>query len=290
MRDIFFAALSGVHSSVFLRDTEDGIKEITNTIDHLERLSVIAGQEGLLSLDEAINRFEDSFEKKYLHDIIETVVDGFSPEVIEDCAISRLYSETFEPLESLKYLMYTVAAISIQEGETPYAMRKRLLFMLPAVKAKEVEVFLDKIREERYRQSLANPDDYLSERERNQVHALCTNNGDYGHELMKTFSDIMSEMDCKDVEQLIREMDNDTIITAMRGISCNDVIFHSIPHELSEVYVTALEKAGPTPVKDIVLATQKIFCKLLELLESGKIEQKNLDIAVLKDAANSINC
>lgn len=100
---------------------------ILNHMKLLFSLSIIARQEGILELEEAMNKIDDVF----LRELILLVVDGTEPEVIQRTMLVKYFADEQSAVQSIRNIMSIYAMLEIQAGTVPWVMLGILENMTP---------------------------------------------------------------------------------------------------------------------------------------------------------------
>lgn len=101
------------------------LEDKQNVISSLEKmieLSKIAHKEGLLSLENYVEKSESIFLKT----AIDLLLDGTEPQTLRKILLNYIMTSELTPKELLERVIYLEGTISLQNGDYPWEMRKKL--------------------------------------------------------------------------------------------------------------------------------------------------------------------
>lgn len=101
-------------------------QECLELVEEFISLSTIARREGLLALDDLIDKGYDAFMSLGLR----LIVDGTPPDSVEEILKSRIYFGDRTGKALLEQFLIYEGILSIQEGENPHLLKTKLLALL----------------------------------------------------------------------------------------------------------------------------------------------------------------
>lgn len=105
---------------------------INKAIVRVVTMSHIGRKEGLLALEEACNVLDDNlFIDSILKQIINYIVDGTDPAIVEKIMATKFMFNKYDAVESLVYYMIVTGCLSIQSGENPRCIQEELKACIP---------------------------------------------------------------------------------------------------------------------------------------------------------------
>lgn len=121
-------AIEGAPEGAPLNDKEQMLLDTANT---LIGLSNIARKEGLLALEKVAGELPNTEAGDTLKMLLMLVVDGASPDLVEEMALIRYFALASSGYEALQCLIQITGVIAIQAGENPLILREKIRLMLP---------------------------------------------------------------------------------------------------------------------------------------------------------------
>lgn len=107
-------------------------KMINKAIVRVISMSHIGRKEGLLALEEACNVLDDNlFIDSILKQIINYIVDGTDPEIVERIMTTKFMFNKYDVVESLIYYIIVTGCLAIQSGENPRCIQEELKACIP---------------------------------------------------------------------------------------------------------------------------------------------------------------
>ena len=277
MRDLFFVELR--KNAEEIREIEKSLSEekikeydirLLDEIEKICNLGMIGRKEGLLALEAEIYEKEDIYEK-YLKQMVTLIVDGTSPELVEEILLMQYMTKGFGTYEGLIYLLQMVGILSIQAGENPRVTEEKLLAM---VSDRVCDRFVQK-REEAFRKSLEAPaeDIDMTKVEAYYEGEITLNATDRGYMEIKLLDYICRQMDDRGIQRLLREVDNADLEIAMVGLSgeARQHLFRNMSKRLCVMVAEDLDHMETVDSFYIMTAAQKILNILFELVDSAEI-------------------
>ncbi|MCR5054294.1 MAG: hypothetical protein K6A69_05570 [Lachnospiraceae bacterium] len=252
-----------------LMDKEDAVLAcMSDAAQTLIWLSEQARKEGLLWLEEAasgerVSKLVLGYELKRMIDL---VVDGTDPEIVEDISMKRYFSRNYNGLEGFLYLIYLDGALNIQAGETPWVFRKSVLSFMPD----QVGAEMDRILEEESKAMAKTAEERWCALF--QEGALKTGmSAEFYTVRMLDFC--ISAMNDEDMGRFLREVENWDLAVTMKLLSGSAYkkIHDNTSERLRTMLIEDFECMGPVRMKDIVETDCRLFQTILKLGENREI-------------------
>lgn len=243
---------------------------VMDAMKRVLELNRIARLEGLLALEEAVIDISPESEEEELRQLIMLLVDGVEPEVIKGIGLTRYYSNLYTDYEALRYFLYLEGALSIQAGENPWIVEEKLKTMLPAklyrLYFEEQICVRKKVDEEKGKKLIEN----LCKGER------LWNSNESGYYVSKLTDYLVCDMSDKEIQRVMREVDNFTWALAMKGMSgkARKRIFDNLSERLAKMVAEDMANLRPVRVIDILEASQKILKVVIYLVDRGELAQR----------------
>lgn len=239
-------------------------------VKRMVELSNLARLEGLLALEEAVKDIPLESREEELRQLIVLLVDGTEPAIIEGIGLSRYYAHLYTDYEALRYFIYLEGALSIQAGDSPRVLEEKLKVMLPKDMYVRFSLEQERVEQEKERQ-----------KEEKLIEKLCKgerlwNPGENGYYVTKLVDYVICDITDKELQRVMREVDNFTLAMAMKGMSgeARKHIFDNLSQRLAKLVAEDIMYMGPVRVVDILEAAQKILTIFIMLVEKGEIAGK----------------
>ena len=255
--------------------TEKGLMLI-DTIRRIMELSSVSRKYGLLELEETAYKLEEKPGWKYLKQLINLVVDGTDPELVEEMAELRYYTASLSDYAALQYLIMVKGILEIQQGMNPRVIQEILLCMLPEEMA---DSFLAMEREEYEKEEET---DIKNENELDMgiVEKMCEEGGEGIHQtddcyyVIRLLEEILLSISDRDVQRLLQDVYNQDLCCAMKALNGNTrkIIFNNLSSKLAVMTAEDMEMLGPVRVVDVGEACKKIILKFLKLVQMYEIQ------------------
>ena len=246
---------------------------LVDTVEKLVWLSLLARREGLLALESAAYEMEGFPGVKYLKIMVLLVCDGTFPEDLEESLFCRYFSAPLSDYAALQYLLMMYGIMAMQAGKNPRLIEETLLHILPE------ELGDEYVR----RQEERNESDeiqIITDFDMSKVDALCSddietcvNEGDEYYYIVKMLEEVLTQVDDRAVQRILRDINNSDLECAMKVMSgkTRRILFDNMSHRLAVLVAEDYEFMGTVRLADACGACQKIFMVLLKLIESGEI-------------------
>lgn len=283
MKDIFYVELAKRHEEI--RQMKQTVKSeeiqtinqhLLEIIDEITYLSNIGRKEGLLALEcTAFNM--DKSSKKYMKMLIELIVDGTDPMLVEEICLMKYMANGFQAYDGLEYLMQMVGGLAIQQGENPRLIEEKLLAMVPD----EVENIFRKRREEKIKSwyEQKNDDVDMSKVELLYAGELNTEIVNEGYPELEKLDHLVKQITDRSLQRALREIDNADIELALKGMSGEGRrrVFINMSKRLCVMVAQDMEEMGRGRKCDIGEAAQKIYGIFMRLMDCYEIYPEESD-------------
>ncbi len=271
MRDILFIELRKCCEAMSMVKDEQQINReaeiLCDTIAYICQLSDFSRTEGLLALEEEIEKHPDKPEFERLKDLMELFVDGTGPSEIEEIGTARFFAENLSGTEALQDILIISGALAIADGLRAALIERKLLSFLP------------KEYEQRCRNLLKQGREIVAfkagaEERKNKIEGQpVIDPGDSTYYLIKTTDYALRAMDGKDLQAVMRVLDDDTLTIAMKGLSaaCRMEMLSNIPQPRSASIMLDYESMGPVRVSDVSNAILHVFQIIMDLIDKDEV-------------------
>lgn len=268
-------------------------------------LSNVARKEGLLALEEAAAYdVDDDFLKR----CIMFIVDGNDPDVIENAGLMAIITSGNHGAEKIKDLMSLCGCLMIQKGMNPHGIEETLMSMIPpflapsdgkdypaedswrtgrddgtdawtpsqvvcqAVISKKES--WEKGKTERSREAMeARKSEAEKEKEMFFAAPFPWEQGECGYAAASCLELMLSCMDDRAVQRLLRDTDNSDLEAAMKGLSggVRRVFTENMSERLAAMLLEDYTFMGPIRATEVTECILKIASVALKLAECGEI-------------------
>ena len=251
-------------------DIKNQEEMIFATVKQVIDLAKIARREGLLALEEVVEGIAVEAKEEALKQLIILMVDGTEPQILEEIGLSRYYSHLYTDYGALQYFIYLEGVLSIQAGENLTILEERLKVMLPVDMYVSYSFELEKAKQEE-----------KQKKEKNLIQNLCKgepiwNSEGKGYYVYKLLDYLICDMSDKELQRVLREIENTTLELAMKGMSGNarKHIFSNTSERLANLIAEDMMSMGIVQAVDILEASQKILNVTIRLIELGEISER----------------
>lgn len=233
---------------------------IRDRAEIIMELSRVAKKDGLLALDESIEKIEGCEDVKLLASYI---IDGNDPKVIQQLSIMNYISKQLEAVDSILNIITIYGMLEIQAGKNRRRLAGLLNSMMPSDVALDVDLY-DEVT------NTDNPDEKGSDIDEFCQGVLRVQPGKAGYIEVMTVDEIFKTLSDRDVQRLLREITNGDLAKLMVGISgearrkiCNnmssrlslmvieDVRFMGVSGDETSEFVHEMSGEGAKVVLDI---------------------------------------
>ena len=290
MRDLFFVELGKVSENIHhMEESNEGNLRLLEVIDEMIHLSNVGRKEGLLALEEASCRMDDS--KKHLKMMILLIVDGTDPVLVEEICMMRYMANNYNPYQNLEYLMQMIGSLAIQQGENPRVIEEKLLAMVP-------ESVMDMFRERSeakiksyYQQKTEDID--MSRVEKLYEGELNTEIVEMGYPELEKLDYLLKIIEDRSLQRGLREIENADLELAMKGLSGEGRrrAFINMSKRLCVMVAEDMGNIGRGRKVDIGDAAKKIYNIFMRLMDRCDIYPEESDevYALYQEYRNSLD-
>lgn len=272
MRDIYYEELRK-NCAASTKFTAEQVEKVINSVKNVLEFHTVARKEGLLALEEECESLNKETEEKYFAELLTLVVDGTDSILVNEYALNRYFAANITGYEGIIYLIYYKGTLMIQTGENPMIVEKILESMLPENIKK---LYMEKKREETERLRKSEQEDL-----QDKINSICSKNceaDEKEHTLLSEANLIFEKRSDRDIQRILREVDNNELAVAMKALSGNACrrIFDNLSPRLAAMIAEDIEYMGPVRMKDVDESVIKIMNVVLKLAKVGEIYDDNL--------------
>ena len=235
------------------------LSSISDAVQTLVWLAEQAIKEGLLWLDEAVqeervSKLLLSYELKRMIDLI---VDGTDPELVEDISMKRYFSRNYDGLEGFLYLVYLDGVLNIQSCINPRVFRESVLSFMPDLVGAE----MDRVIEEENKAMAKTAEERWSALFQERAPKVEMSAEYYTFRMLDFCLSAMSDVDMR---RFLMDVENMDVVVAMKmlGGSAYKKIHDNMSERLRIMLIEYFECMRPIKMNDIA----DTDCKLLQIL------------------------
>lgn len=280
MRDLFFHELARISNEI--RETEateseemraQGTQVLVDTISAVRDICELGRCEGLIALEEVAGRRTGINEQRFLSPMIYLITDGTDPQVFEEICLVKYSALGLHGRDALQYLMFLFGCLGVQAAENPRIIETKLLAMVP----EHVERAYHDYWEEPERKKAREEEHYRRTVGKHCACEMKIHPEEKGYQIVKLMDEILSQMDDKSIQMLLREVTNADLEVMMMGLSgeANAAVFRNVTQRMALVIATDMDFMAYVRTEEIVNATTEIYIQLVKLVESGAIVCRN---------------
>ncbi len=263
-----------------LRNSINRMREQSNntmdTIQILTKSSVIAlhflcyaRKEGLLFLEEAarIEKVEEHLLGNELLRMIDLVINGTDPEIIEDVCMKRYYANDYSALESFVFLFYMDAMLDLQAGLSPVIVEESIKSYMPDQVVEQLKM----IKKEEEKQNIIKSEDSW---EKLYGRKFPFREAGSEYYIIRIVDYCVISMSNEDLQRLLRDVRNIYLIMLLKGLSGKAVkkIHDNISHRLDAMLMEDMESMGIVSSTDIADVAGRVFQIMLKLGKETQIK------------------
>ena len=219
-----------------------------------------ARREGLLALEDELDE-EKAGRRDIVHFGLRFVVDGTYYEVIDKILTNLVNLETDEYVKTLKTIQKE-AVLGIQSGMNP----RVLAHLLNSYVDNEIVGVFEEDKNINPLKAMANG--ALSSDEEDAFPAESLSNGDKDN-----FSEMILCLDDRSVLKILREIDNQELVKALKG--CSKTVMEKVTKNFSsrafQMLKEDMEYMGPIRLRDVEKSQEKILSIIKHLEDTGEI-------------------
>ena len=274
VRDIFYLEVRNANKALKVLP-EENIFGLLEELKVITNLSIIGRKEGLLALEEAANSIKGDRMKDALKQLVMLVVDGTDPKVIEEIGLAKYFSAGYEGYEAIQYMLYLFGVLLIQQGANPRVIEEYLLSILPDRVSEEYRRRVEAAYAAECDAYRMNPEelDDMSVVEKYYEGEMNLRYGDDGYFLFRVLEFVFQNLDDRQVQRLLREVDNADLEVMMFGLSGESryALFRNLSKRLAIMVAEDMDYCKEALTKDIENAGYKVLDILIRLMNCGEI-------------------
>lgn len=261
--------------------TEKSEELLARTISGIMEMDAIVRQEGLLTLEERVTKLEGKdFIEKLLKKGGELFVDGFAPDELEEFLTTMYWVKAPNESEALAAYMVIRGLCLIQARISSFFVERLLFAMIPEQCMKYCQSKLEQCLLE-FEEKIHRDEMVRYEKINYKVQDEDTAN------LLQRLSEWLLCMDGRNVQRLLRDVDNNDLVTAMTGLNENTrkIIFGNMSKGLCEMlisdYVRKFWKKGEvyyTDERKIKVSTERIIEIISKLVQIDELQCPLVDV------------
>lgn len=273
VRDIFYLEVRNANKALKVLP-EENIFGLLEELKVITNLSIIGRKDGLLALEEAANSIKGDRMKDALKQLVMLVVDGTDPKVIEEIGLAKYFSAGYEGYEAIQYMLYLFGVLLIQQGANPRVIEEYLLSILPDRVSEEYrrrEETAYVAEEEAYRKNQEELD--MSVVEKYYKGEMSLRYGEDGYFLYRVLEFVFQNLDDRQIQRLLREVDNADLEVMMFGLSGESryALFRNLSKRLAIMVAEDMDYCKEALTKDIENAGYKVLDILIRLMNCAEI-------------------
>lgn len=262
-------------------ENDNNINLISQTVDAYKRIirfAELGRNEGLLALEEAGEELNMNDESQALFfTMIKLIVDGTEPGIVEHIGINKCITMNLPSYHGIMNLMYVQGSLMIQGGDNIHVIEEMLKSMMPKSIMNEL---INRDCENALPRALAE-----MESEQSMVDSLCKDDKEIDekdHSVVNETANALSMLSDKDIQRLLRDVDNSTLAVAMKGLpgKARARIFDNMSKRLAIMLAKDITYMGPVRLKDVEEKCVTLTKTLFKLVNSCEINE--YDFSLLK--------
>ncbi len=247
-------------------------EELLGVVQELVTLCDIARKKGLLELEDHIKGLPAEGVYPFLFEMIEDVTLGVFPEMLKEFAYCRYFSSDLHGYRRLTFLIFLSVTLSIQVGENPYVIERRILSTVPEKDREDCRAITKQLW----------PDPLSVEEKMEQLFegALSVQPDNAGYDMIKTADDLIAGMDKRTAEAFLRQVENHQIAILLKVLSgeARKVILTSVSKNLASMLIEDMEYMGPIRKSDALSTVKEIMNVFVRLRGEGYILSEDPDL------------
>ncbi len=255
-------------------------QKLINAVETIAKLSNIATKEGLLALEEAGIKLNNSHPMgKELSKMVTLVVDGTEPVLVEELLINKYIMHGYTDYNALTALIYIKGITSIQAGENLIITNERLLAMLPVSITEQAWQCLDDLRHTFTDMPDADPREVFCEAKNIK---LSPDEDEYFAAKLLDYA--FSRWDDRCIQRILRDVENRDLarLIAISSGKTNQRIFDNLSERLGKMIAEDAIYLNNLSITKNGDAAYRILCTCIKLLNVGEIAARGIDGAELE--------
>lgn len=257
--------------------------QVVNALKVIMLICEKARKEGLLALDEYARRmFAKNGMDEDLFKALLLVMDGTDPSYLEDIMMMRYYTGNYAGYDALTYFIYMKGMLYVQKGMNPIIIEESLVSMLPRDMEKRLVIKDEK--KHRWSKILSvedeeeffrvTPESFEEMKER-----FCKNSPKISFEeegalniMLANY--IISELDDRSMQRVMREIDDEELEIALRGLdsSARIKIITNLSQSLANIIMETSEAIRWTTVREVGKVCLHIVSVIVRLCDTGELD------------------
>lgn len=254
--------------------------QIVDILRMMNRMAAICRREGLLQLEAEATTVEDMFPcVSVWKQLVLLVVDGTDPQLIQEYAVSKYYALNLHDYDALAVMIYIEFTRNLQQGVNPRIIEELLLALVPTCIEKMYRDLAKIEKNDKWAQTINDEKLDIS-----SVDRVCSNShvwtkDEEGYFLIKLFEIIMSRIDDRETQRILRDVDNTTLAKAMKGLdeSTKRKFFNNLSERLAVMIAEDILYRGDVKITEVVKAVQDILVVILKLMSTAEIKDTGFD-------------
>ena len=256
---------------------EEPYDKVFEEIDRILNFSNIARKEGLLSLETAASDMFFNGEITYdpvmpgvigadriLARGVMLVVDGTDSDFVERILTNAIYMNGYTGRELLAALVCMEGVLAVQAGANPHIIEEMLLSLLPdenQIEYREMRKKREEEKEAKEIEKISIPDEFFQDEAKE------------GLVITYALSEILSTLDNRAVQRLLRDVENRDIALSMKAMSGagRKAIMSNLSSRLATMIYEDIEYMGCVRERDVEEASRKIISIIRKLEDAGEI-------------------
>ncbi|MCL2016992.1 MAG: hypothetical protein FWG68_12170 [Defluviitaleaceae bacterium] len=222
-------------------------------IDEIMRLADVARREGVLALEEEGEKAEIPLLKAG----IRLVVDGTDPELVQKILETNILTTGKTGADLLTQLIVCNGVLSIQQGENPTIILAKMFAFLGE---DYMDVLAEKL-ENHQKEHMKIVNQYA-------INMPPTETG-----ANTPFEEILEKMSKRDIQLVLRDVDNRTIALALKGASpaLREHILDNFSARAASNVLLLMDAIGPALVSDVEKAQNSVLETVKKFEDTGEI-------------------
>lgn len=236
-------------------------RECITLISQIVELSEIARREGLLAIEDVLDRMTHPLLIKGL----ELIINGTKPDMLEKILTTYIFFGNAKGKILLEQCIVCEGILSIQRGENPKLIREKLVAYFGGLDSQGSKNwnFLTEVEKKFKEDEQRKLSHYLENIKKKEAYSANT----------KILDEIIPSLNQEQIMALLREVESSSLALALTGASGKVIIkiFASVSEAYKPFLKDDLERCFNSPVKDIIENQTRILNIYNNLKEHGLI-------------------
>lgn len=229
-------------------------KECLETLSKILEFSATSRKEGLLALDQEIEKLDSYFMRKSLM----FITDGLDPESIRTILLNYIIVGDYKGKALLERILVLEGVLLIQAGEKPLIIKEKLSSYFGEDFIPEIEKFFN---------DTISPDD--------RIKAYYDKIRDANSRLNENtqFEETLLGLSSRSLQRLLRDMDMDDLINILSyaGGKLQRFFIDNVSKKLAVTIINELSEARNIQTLQVITSQNKILDNIKKLREAGEI-------------------